>query len=168
MKHQGSVRGRADAGMGSGPGVERVITDSEREALKQRQLSHLHHGSCKGGNQKCEALREKNMLYILIMVGQTWTNPAQAEWLTAQIAHFHGGQLQFKKTFSSNSEIQTQLLLLPHDSSTLGGLNYGKHSLLACRNLIAGQNYLILSIYSAVKKLGRRPFFSRAVRAMER
>ena len=56
------------------------------------------------------------------------------------------GPLQFKKTFSSNSEIQTYLLLLPHDSSTFGGLNYGKHSLLARRNLIAGQNYLILSI----------------------
>ena len=26
MKRQGSVRGRADAGTGSGPGVERVIT----------------------------------------------------------------------------------------------------------------------------------------------
>ena len=36
------------------------------------------------------------MLYILIMVGQTWTNPTQAEWLTAQIARFHGGQLGTK------------------------------------------------------------------------
>ena len=30
------------------------------------------------------------------MVGQTWMNPAQAEWLTAQIVHFHGGQLGTK------------------------------------------------------------------------
>ena len=30
------------------------------------------------------------------MVGQTWMNPAQAKWLTAQIVHFHGGQLGTK------------------------------------------------------------------------
>jgi len=27
------------------------------------------------------------------MVGQAWTNPAQAKWLMAKIACFHGGQL---------------------------------------------------------------------------
>ena len=27
------------------------------------------------------------------MVGQTWTNPAQAEWLMTQIMCFHGRQL---------------------------------------------------------------------------
>ena len=36
------------------------------------------------------------MLYILIMVGKTWTNPAQAEWLMAQIMRCHGGQLGTK------------------------------------------------------------------------
>jgi len=57
----------------------------------------------------------------------------------------YGQALQCKTTFFGKSEIQTWLLLLPHDSHTFGSLKYGKHSLLVCRKLCADQKYLILS-----------------------
>ena len=40
MKRRGSVRGRADAGTGSGPGVERVIT--ERKFIAEMYIDRNH------------------------------------------------------------------------------------------------------------------------------
>ena len=62
MKHRGSVRGRADAGTGLGPGVERVITMKQfNEDVRDETMADITLSAMIDEGDDCDGFdREKN------------------------------------------------------------------------------------------------------------